>query len=238
MLDQGVDLTQNELNQAFSYFDQNKDGFIDIDEFVIGMADEMNKRRLDLVRLAFDSLDTDGSGDVTVEEVAAIYDVSHHPDVISGKITPRQAIQNFMKHWEGNDSADGLLTLPEFQKYYKGISASIDDDDYFELMIRNAWRIAGGVGAAANSANMRVLVTNKDGSQSVQSINKEFGVRNLKDVGVLKSQLGLQGVDASNVERFGGMDSTDKAGVKVLVVNYYIYSMHIIFLVIYFTGKT
>ena len=30
--------------------------------------------------------------------------------------------------------------------YYNNVSASIDNDDYFELMIRNAWHISGGEG--------------------------------------------------------------------------------------------
>ena len=47
------------------------------------------------------------------------------------------------------------------------MSASIDDDDYFELMIRNAWHIAGGVGACENTTIPRHLVTGKDGSQKV-----------------------------------------------------------------------
>ena len=38
------------------------------------------------------------------------------------------------------------------------MSASIDLDDYFELMIRNAWHIPGGEGWCANTANKRVLV--------------------------------------------------------------------------------
>jgi hypothetical protein len=33
--------------------------------------------------------------------------------------------------------------MQEFVDYYGNISASIDDDDYFLLMIKNAWNISG-----------------------------------------------------------------------------------------------
>jgi hypothetical protein len=48
------------------------------------------------------------------------------------------------------------------------VSASIDEDDYFELTIRNAWHIAGGEGKCANTTIPRELVIGADGSQKVQ----------------------------------------------------------------------
>jgi hypothetical protein len=33
------------------------------------------------------------------------------------------------------------VTLEEFEEYYNNISASIDNDQYFELMINNAWKM-------------------------------------------------------------------------------------------------
>jgi hypothetical protein len=192
-------------------------------------------------RMAFNILDTNRSGTITVEEIEvgvllpltspsyvevggltifqlfpqAVYDVSHNPDVKSGKKTPRQALQEFMSQWDRFDN-DGIVTLDEFEDYYKEVSASIDDDDYFELMIRNAWRIAGGSGMAANTANRRVLVTNKDGSQSVQTVENELGLRG-GDIDGIRSRLARQGVAADNIELYGGMDTTEKAKNQVPV---------------------
>jgi len=33
------------------------------------------------------------------------------------------------------------VTQKEFEVYYKDVSASIDDDDYFALMMTNAWNL-------------------------------------------------------------------------------------------------
>jgi len=40
-------------------------------------------------------------------------------------------------------AGDGKVTLNEFMDYYSNISAGIDDDEYFKLMITNAWNLDG-----------------------------------------------------------------------------------------------
>ncbi len=37
--------------------------------------------------------------------------------------------------------ADGIVTFDEFLDYFKDVSASIDRDDYFTLMMANSWKI-------------------------------------------------------------------------------------------------
>ena len=76
-------------------------------------------------------------------------------------------------------------------------------------MIRNAWRIAGGKGAAANTANKRVLVTGKDGRQRVETVEKELGMK-AGDVDDIRRRLQAQGIDAEDIELYGGMDTTKK----------------------------
>ena len=157
-----------------------------------------------------------------------------------------------------------FFTIPILLTRYiaiSGVSSSIDNEDYFEVMIRNAWRMAGGEvvywrlcyavhplfpsscayrntptllfspllivscpspflrlyvsvymyrvalqGQAANTANRRVLVTDKNGNQSVQTIKDELGMK-AKDMGDIKRRLGSQGVDTSHVEMYGQADN-------------------------------
>jgi hypothetical protein len=75
----------------------------------------------------------------------------------------------------------------------QGLSAGIDNDDYFALMIRNAWHISGGEGAAQNSSNLRVLVTYGDGSQEVVEVQNDLGL-NIKDRAAIKRRLESQGI--------------------------------------------
>ena len=60
-------------------------------------------------------------------------------------ISPEQAAQELLASFEQGGEINGIVTWAEFLDYYKGLSLAIDDDNYFELMIRNAWHISGGV---------------------------------------------------------------------------------------------
>ena len=62
------------------------------------------------------------------------------------------------------------MSFAEFADYYANISASIDLDDYFELMMRNAWHISGGQGWCENTTCRRVLCIHADGRQTVEEI--------------------------------------------------------------------
>ena len=162
----------------------------------------MKDSRKKLVNMAFDVIDRDVSGILDLSDVISIYDVSKHPDFLSKKKSKEKIIQEFLNNFVVNGSQDGFITKEMFQDYYENISASIDSDEYFELMIRNAWHISGGVGAAANSSNMRVLVTRGDGSQVVQEVQNDLGLRAGDKQGI-KSRLQSQGIDAMDIAGYG-----------------------------------
>lgn len=113
----------------------------------------MNDRRRALVHLAFDRLDRDGNQVLEPTDVISAYDARRHPDVIAGRRTTDDVLREFLDTFDVGGEKDGKVTRNEFENYYRNVSASIDDDDYFELMIRNAWHISGGQGWCENTSN-------------------------------------------------------------------------------------
>lgn len=101
----------------------------------------------------------------------------------------------------------------------RSVSANIDSDDYFELMIRNAWHISGGEGWCENTTCTRVLVTHEDGSQvqhhhsfpaslclqTVEEIKNDFDIEKTDKV-AMKMNLAQQGIQAVSVDTSGKVD--------------------------------
>ncbi|DBA00828.1 TPA: hypothetical protein N0F65_008471 [Lagenidium giganteum] len=193
LLSLGVDnMDEAELEHVFQYFDRDNSGKITVDELMRGLRGSMSKRRILIVKEAFARLDTSGDGTATLEEVERLYDPSHHPEVLAGRLRPRDALLEFMRVFEDSSTCDGQISWSEFLAYYKDLSAGIINDDEFELMIRNAWHISGGKGWCANSSCRRVLVTYRDGSQAVAEIENDLGISG-KDKSKLIRQLQQQG---------------------------------------------
>ena len=110
---------------------------------------ELNAKRKECIGLAYNKLDKTKDGKVTLEDIAALYDASKHPEIISKKKTPEQVYTEYMSHWD-TQIADGIITREEFEDYYQvtkihlykqDISALIDSDDYFIQMIKSAWKL-------------------------------------------------------------------------------------------------
>eukprot|EP00736_Rhodelphis_marinus_P011918 Rmarinus@m.15932 len=206
MSEHQLDFSDNDLRELFKYFDEDCSGEVGYDEFLSGVRGVMNERRQKFVNMAFDIIDKDGNGTLELVDIVGTYDASKHPDVISGKRTASEVLREFLDTFDGGEK-DGIVTREEFHKYYSNVSASIDNDDYFELMMRNAWHISGGEGWCANTTNRRVLVTHADGRQSVEEIKNDIGISS-ENTSAMQANLRKQGIHASKMEMHYANDDT------------------------------
>ena len=63
-------------------------------------------------------------------------------------------LAEFLETFDVGGEVDGKVTAgASSSTTTRRLGVSIDNDDYFELMIRNAWHISAAAGWCANTAN-------------------------------------------------------------------------------------
>jgi len=133
--------SEQEYRNVFEKFDADGSGSVDFEEFLRNLRPPMNNRRRKLVAMAFNKMDKDGSGHITIDDLKGVYDVTKHPKFRSGEWTEDQILDKFLAAFDTPDDYDGKVMPDEWMQYYEGVSASIDQDAYFDLMMRRAWKL-------------------------------------------------------------------------------------------------
>jgi len=149
MADYMLGFSEGEIQVLYGYMDYDRSGLIEYDEFIRAIRGPMNQNRKRIVAKAFAILDKDGGGFIDINDIRGVYTADKHPDVIAGKKTEQQILQEFLETFEtahnmrNNNAPDHVVTKEEFEEYYNNVSASIDRDDYFEQMMNSAWNLDG-----------------------------------------------------------------------------------------------
>lgn len=173
-------ISEENVPILFNEFDVNHDGTLNIDEFLMAVRGEMNEARTNLVKRAFKKIDKDNSGVLDILDIRDSYKANKHPDVIQGKRTEDEVLVEFLETFEAHHNikhgqeADGKITIEEFVEYYRNISCSIDNDDYFALMMNNSWNIKGD---APTYQKYEKGWANEEASKPVEYLKPEQPVR-------------------------------------------------------------
>ena len=70
------------MSNLIQTLDRNGDGVINYDEFLYGLRGGLNETRRAIVHAAFNKLDKDGSGVITVDDIIDVYNAKLHPKVM------------------------------------------------------------------------------------------------------------------------------------------------------------
>ena len=146
--DYRIPIVGKDINILFQEFDKDKSGEINYDEFVNAFVGEMNERRKRLIRILFESFDKNKTGFVDLDDIRNGYSPNNHPDVLSGKKTEDEVLAEFLDTLQYHFSLlksqkddENKVGFDEFLNYFNNISVGIEDDDYFESMIKNGFNL-------------------------------------------------------------------------------------------------
>lgn len=77
----GVNLNPEQISVLLKYFDKDGSGQIDLNEFMVTIRGTINAARMSWINAAYDKLDKNKDGKVTLDDIAKIIDVTTLPEV-------------------------------------------------------------------------------------------------------------------------------------------------------------
>ena len=71
-----IHLSDEQVGVLIKHFDRDGSGTVNFDEFLVALRGDLNEFRTSYIKKAYDKLDVNKDGQVTLEDIAKLYDVS------------------------------------------------------------------------------------------------------------------------------------------------------------------
>ena len=144
--DMRIEVTDLEIDLVFSFFDLNGEN-IDYLAFLSILKGELKHNRLTLILQAFNQIDLDEDQLVLASQCKQLYNARAHPEVKNGRKNSEDLLNEFIEsmlflHNLNGGHGNEIISKEEFIEYFANISASIQDDLYFETMMTSVFKLS------------------------------------------------------------------------------------------------
>ena len=149
ILNTKVIISEEEISDLFSDFckDNKQTKTINYEIFLNKLIPELNPRRANIVKVAFDKLDTEKGGIINLSEIKTFFNSKNCPLVYAALMSEEDFynsfIESFLTHHNIYRSAKiKKVNYNEFYDYYKYLSITINDDYLFEETVISSWKLS------------------------------------------------------------------------------------------------
>lgn len=157
-----------------------------------------------MVHRAFDKIDKRGANAIDPEDLIANYNYENHPDVLTTKRTKDEILKEFLDTFDVGGIIPGKVTRDEFINYYTNLNASIQDDDYMEVMLRRSWSLGS--------------ITNNNNKNTTQNLRNEISKNENSLLSRIRNaqEFSNQAGDSDNLRRPVSASAIGKNHISIL----------------------
>ena len=143
-----LSLSPPEIAMLIANFSQPNTQTLNTDTLLQALIGQLSPFRINLIKQVFTSIDVNGTGYISSNDIKSLFNAARHPEVVSNKRTEDEVLGEWLDNFEIFSEYNGTanigerqVSFDEFLYFYSLISMSNEDDRYFEYMVVNTWNL-------------------------------------------------------------------------------------------------
>ena len=156
ILETNINIDTNSIFDFYNSLDLCDLNVISTDEILRIIRGNLSEERKNIIIDAFVKIDFNRKGFTEITYLKSIYNSSQHPEVKMGRKTENEIFGEFVYTFDifiNYKEKTSQCSFEDFIEYYSGISASIENNQYFNDMIEGVWNMENVNNTYFNSNN-------------------------------------------------------------------------------------
>ena len=141
-----ININTDDVINFFACLDYEQTGKVLTEEILRIIRGDISEKRKIAVITKFSEMDKNKAGYLPIKFLKNVFNAKFHPDCFLKKKPENEVYDEFMFTFEvfcflKNFSTEQVISYMDFAEYYTPISASIQDDNYFNDILLGSWNI-------------------------------------------------------------------------------------------------